>query len=182
MLIHHVERRTVSIKLFGSFVRYEPNKLNPGSHTQTCPVTPGVIPMASPLPLRPSIDHTPRPESAVVLGEDDSSDVLEALASDTARAILSALTDGPATATDVAEEAGTSLQNAHYHLTNLREADLVTEAGTWYSEKGREMPVYAVTSERLELRFTADGRSRTEESTQHAGPDASVRRSALSGD
>jgi DNA-binding transcriptional ArsR family regulator len=181
LLIHHVEGRIVSIKLFGSFVRYKPNKLNFGSNTRL-PGPPGVIPMASPLPLRPPIDHTPRHESAVVLGEDDSTDVLEALASDTARAILSALTKGPATASDVADEAGTSLQNAHYHLTNLRAADLVTEAGTWYSEKGREMPVYAVTSERLELRFSPPSDSPSRDGRQHSEPDSRPRHAPLLSD
>lgn len=109
--------------------------------------------MASPLPLRPSIDHTPRAQSAIDLGADGTTDVLESLASGTARDILCALASEPATATEVADHVGTSVQNAHYHLTNLLEADLVSDVGTWYSSKGREMSVYAVTSERLELRI-----------------------------
>ncbi|WP_245902759.1 ArsR/SmtB family transcription factor [Salinigranum rubrum] len=79
--------------------------------------------------------------------------MLESLAPETARKILSTLADRPATASDVADRVDTSVQNAHYHLSKLRDADLVTDAGTWYSSKGKEMTVYALTSNRLELRI-----------------------------
>ena len=131
--------------------------------------------MASPLPLRPSIDHTPRSESAIVLGEDDTTDVLESLASETARDLLSALADEPATASELADAVGTSLQNAHYHLTNLREAGLVTAAGTWYSSKGKEMTVYAVTSERLELQIGSAERTGRAETDRRSSSDSSSR-------
>ena len=110
--------------------------------------------MASPHPRRPSSEHTPQPASAIALSDDASTTVFESLASDTAREILATLAEEPATASELAEAVDTSLQNAHYHLTNLQEADLVIEAGTWYSSKGKEMPVYAVTSERLELQIS----------------------------
>ena len=109
--------------------------------------------MASALPLRPSIDHTPRPSSEFDLTEDDSSTVLDSLASETARAVLTTLADGPATASDIADEVDTSIQNAHYHLSNLCEAGIVASVGTWYSAKGKEMPVYDLTSEEIQLRI-----------------------------
>lgn len=159
---HQDNGRNVSIKLFGSFVRYESNKTNLGSVGLAAERDT----MASPLPLRPSIDHTPRTQSAIDLGEESSTEVFESLAAETARDIVSTLADGPATASDIAERVDTSLQNVHYHLSKLRDADLVTDVGTWYSSKGREMTVYAVTSERLELRIGDGGSSTTSDTTQ----------------
>lgn len=119
--------------------------------------------MASPLPLRPSIDHTPRPCSVYDLTEDDSSTVLDSLASETARAILATLADGPATASDIADEVDTSVQNAHYHLSNLREAGIISSVGTWYSSKGKEMPVYDLTTEEIQLRIGSHTRDHSSE-------------------
>lgn len=73
---------------------------------------------------------------------EDAGPVLDALASETARAIVAELQDEPATATEIADRIDTSLQNVSYHLADLEETALVTEVGTRYSEKGREMTVY----------------------------------------
>ena len=102
------------------------------------------------LPSRPPVDRDDVGPSlrAVDDGSDRAFDVLR---SATARAILQTLYEEPAAASDVADRVGTSLQNVHYHLGNLREADLVTVAGTWYSEKGTEMKVYAPADEPLML-------------------------------
>lgn len=77
------------------------------------------------------------------LDSDEAGDLLSSLASDTARAILTALHEDPATASEIATRVDTSLQNARHHLGNLEEAGLVRVADTRYSEKGREMKVYA---------------------------------------
>lgn len=111
--------------------------------------------MSSPLPLQRPIDHTPHSESAIQLTDDDSSRILESLASENAREILAVLADDPDTASSVAEKVDTSLQNVDYHINNLLDAGLISEVGTWYSAKGKEMTVYGVTSERLELQFSA---------------------------
>ncbi|PSQ05819.1 ArsR family transcriptional regulator [Halobacteriales archaeon QS_6_71_20] len=74
---------------------------------------------------------------------DDADAVLSALSSDTAREILSALHERPGPASDVAERVDSSLQNTQYHLNRLREAGVVEVADTVYSQKGREMDVYA---------------------------------------
>ncbi|RBI63264.1 ArsR family transcriptional regulator [halophilic archaeon] len=88
-----------------------------------------------------------------VLGvdSDDADDLLGALSSDTARALLSELHDDPATASELSERVDTSLQNAQYHLGNLEEADLIESVDTIYSEKGREMKVYAPADQPLVL-------------------------------
>jgi DNA-binding transcriptional ArsR family regulator len=125
------------------------------------------------LPLRPSIEHTPQSRSALVLGDEESTAVIESLSPETARRILSALADRPATASDVAERVDTSIQNAHYHLTNLRDANLVTDAGTWYSSKGTEMTVYALTSHRLELRIEAGDSAKSAPTSPPRTPTAS---------
>lgn len=109
--------------------------------------------MSTLLPLRPSVEHTPQSESVFVLEDNEATAVLETLASEKAREILSSLATEPATTSELAERVDTSIQNAQYHLSNLSEADLINEVGTWYSSKGNEMTVYAPTSKSLELRL-----------------------------
>lgn len=77
------------------------------------------------------------------LDSDEAGDLLSSLASDTARSVLTALHEEPATASEVADSVDTSLQNARHHLNSLQDADLVEVKTTRYSSKGREMNVYA---------------------------------------
>ena len=80
-----------------------------------------------------------------VLGveEDETASVFNALSSDTARRVLTALYDDPAPPSELADRLDMSVQNVSYHLDNLRGAGLVEVADTRYSEKGKEMKVYA---------------------------------------
>ena len=73
----------------------------------------------------------------------ETAEVMDALSSETRRAILDALFEEPTTPSELAAALDTSVQNAHYHLSALREAGLVESVGTRYSEKGKEMSVYA---------------------------------------
>jgi DNA-binding transcriptional ArsR family regulator len=82
---------------------------------------------------------------------EDAGDAFDVLSSETARRVLAIVYDEPATPPEVREEVGTSLQNVHYHLERLEDADLVEPAGTGYSEKGNEMTVYAPASEAVVL-------------------------------
>jgi len=77
------------------------------------------------------------------LDSEEAGDLLSSIACDTARDVLTALHDEPATASEVADRVDTSLQNARHHLENLQDAELVRVADTRYSSKGREMDVYA---------------------------------------
>jgi len=86
------------------------------------------------------IDDDPR---VIGMDSDDADAVLSAIASETAREILTVLHDEPATPAEVAAAVDTSLQNAQYHLQRMAEADVIDVADTAYSEKGREMDVYA---------------------------------------
>ncbi|MFB6176954.1 MAG: ArsR/SmtB family transcription factor, partial [Halobaculum sp.] len=92
------------------------------------------------------------PESEVRvcwLDDEDAETLINSLSSDTARSILTALHGGHSTASELAEEVDTSVQNVRHHLDNLREAGLAEVAGTRYSVKGREMDVYAPADDRL---------------------------------
>ncbi|GAA0266491.1 hypothetical protein GCM10009000_098530 [Halobacterium noricense] len=111
--------------------------------------------------MLPSRSTVERGDGSRVVGirEDAADEVFEALSSSTAREILAALYEEPDTASSVADDVGTSLQNATYHLEKLVAADLVEVADTWYSEQGREMNVYAPASESLVV-FATDEASK----------------------
>ena len=83
------------------------------------------------------------------LDDDDAADLIGSLSSGTSRAVLTALHDEPATASELSDQVDTSLQNVRHHLNNLRDAGLVRVADTRYSVKGREMNVYAPTDDPL---------------------------------
>lgn len=83
------------------------------------------------------------------LDDEDAERLICSLSSKTARSILSALHDEPATATELSKAVSTSVQNVRHHLTKLQAADLVEVVDTRYSVKGREMKVYAPATDPL---------------------------------
>lgn len=96
-------------------------------------------------PLRsPVTDESGEPR---VLGIDteDADAVFGALSSETARHVYGLVADDPRTASDIAEELDSSIQNVRYHLDNLKEAGLVEVVDVWYSSRGSEMDVYGST-------------------------------------
>jgi DNA-binding transcriptional ArsR family regulator len=103
-----------------------------------------------------------RPDTAKVLdvSGEEASATFDALGSETARRIMAAVYEQPRTPVEIHEEVGTSLQNVHYHLDKLEEADLLKPAGVGYSEKGNEMTVYAPASEAVVL-FAGEERERS---------------------
>jgi DNA-binding transcriptional ArsR family regulator len=106
--------------------------------------------MSQVFPLRSAVELGDEREPRLVELDDDVADrVFEALSSRTARVILSALHREPRAASDLVDVTDTSLQNVQYHLENLAGADLIEVVDTWYSERGREMRVYAPTDEAL---------------------------------
>jgi len=106
----------------------------------------------------------------LAMNDAESDDVLAALSSETGRRTLRALYQEPRTPSEVASAVDTSLQNVHYHLTNLREADLVEQVDTVYSEKGNEMSVYGPASDPLVFVSDADDVPRIEQTLgQHVG-------------
>jgi len=108
--------------------------------------------MSSIFPIRDTVTRDePRDPRLVDLDEETADEVFEALASQTTRQIFLALHEEPQTASDLAEETDTSVQNVQYHLEKLTDIELVEVADTWYSERGSEMKVYAPMDESLVL-------------------------------
>jgi DNA-binding transcriptional ArsR family regulator len=103
------------------------------------------------LPLRAEVDADPEEARVLDIDGAEADRTFEVLSSETARHILSHVYDQPSTPPEIREEVGTSLQNVHYHLKRLEEADLVERAGVGYSETGTEMAVYAPRSEAVVL-------------------------------
>jgi DNA-binding transcriptional ArsR family regulator len=94
------------------------------------------------LPSTPDVsaDGDPR---VVGVDSEDADELLAALSSDTARRIVAELHENPAPPSKIADRVDSSLQNVQYHLGRLDDAGVVEVVGTAYSEKGREMDVYA---------------------------------------
>ncbi|MDS0292749.1 ArsR/SmtB family transcription factor [Halogeometricum luteum] len=86
------------------------------------------------------VDASPR---VIGLDDDDADGLLSALSSATARRLLATLHEEPANPAALADAVDTSLQNVQYHLGRLEDAGAVEVVDTVYSEKGREMKVYA---------------------------------------
>ncbi|WP_435066922.1 ArsR/SmtB family transcription factor [Haloplanus sp. C73] len=82
--------------------------------------------------------------SVLSLDDDATRDVIEALSSETAYEIFQLLNETPATPARIADDLDQSVQNVHYHLTNLHDSGVIEVTDTCYSEKGREMDVYVV--------------------------------------
>lgn len=101
------------------------------------------------LPSRAEV--SPDPDEPEVLDLSTADEALDALGSQTARAILATLYEEPRSPPEVREAVGTSIQNVHYHLERMETAGLIEPAGTGYSEKGNEMTVYAPAREALVL-------------------------------
>jgi DNA-binding transcriptional ArsR family regulator len=106
--------------------------------------------MADLLPSRPDTSAADEAEPRVIgVDSDDADALLSALSSNTARKLLSALHEEPDTPSSLADRLDTSLQNVQYHLGKLESASVVRVIDTVYSEKGREMKVYAPTDRPL---------------------------------
>lgn len=99
--------------------------------------------MGSLFPFQSDVDVDTDGSRLLGIEEEAADEVFDALSSQTARTILAAVYEEPRPASDLADAADTSLQNARYHLDGLRDAGLVDVADTWYSERGTEMKVYA---------------------------------------
>ena len=108
------------------------------------PVSADAKRMADLLPSAPDTSAVEDADPRVIgVDSDDAADLLGALSSETARELLAALHDDPANAAKLADEVDTTIQNAQYHLGKLEEAGIIEVIDTVYSEKGREMKVYA---------------------------------------
>jgi len=108
--------------------------------------------MSSIFPLRQTVSNDEQGGPRLVdLDEETADEVFEALSARTTRQIFLSLHEQPQTASDLAEETDTSVQNVQYHLKKLQDVELVEDVDTWYSERGSEMNVYAPRDESLVL-------------------------------
>ena len=108
--------------------------------------------MSSPIARLGGQVRSPDASPAVVdVSGDDAGELVDALGSETARELYSALHDDPAPPSELARELDTSVQNVHYHLSKLREAGVVESVGTRLSEKGNEMTVYGPAADPIVL-------------------------------
>lgn len=104
--------------------------------------------MARLLPTSTDASPVREGDPSVLCIEDDRIDeVFSVLSTDMARTIFRELNRSALTASEIADTHDTSIQNVSYHLENLEESGLISVVDTCYSEKGREMSVYAVTTE-----------------------------------
>lgn len=100
--------------------------------------------MADLLPSSPDPNAGEDTEPRVIgLDSDDADELLAAISSETARRLLASLHEEPATPSELSDRVDTSLQNAQYHLEKLGDAGAIQVVDTCYSEKGREMNVFA---------------------------------------
>ncbi|WP_132058208.1 ArsR/SmtB family transcription factor [Halorussus amylolyticus] len=85
------------------------------------------------------------------VGNAETDAVLDALSPETRREVYRTLFESPGTPSEIADRIDTSVQNIHYHLSTLEEAELIAPVDTRYSEKGNEMTVYAPATDPLVL-------------------------------
>lgn len=96
-------------------------------------------------------------DGVITIDDDEADRVFAALSADSARELLSALNEAPATVPELAEVTGLTPQNVSYHLGNLEEADLVAAVETVGAENGAT--VYAPTRSVTVSTATARGHS-----------------------
>lgn len=82
-------------------------------------------------------------DGVITIDDEEADRVFAALSADSARELLSALNEAPATVPELAEVTGLTPQNVSYHLGKLEAADLVAAAET--AEAGNGATVYAST-------------------------------------
>ncbi len=76
------------------------------------------------------------------LGE-ESKKITQVISNDTAREVIELLADAPLSASDIAERLKIPLTTVAYNLENLENVGLVRIEKIKYSEKGREVKIYA---------------------------------------
>jgi len=89
-------------------------------------------------------DNSPGEEKLLILplGE-ESKKLTQVISNDTARKIIELLADAPLSATDIADRLQAPLTTIAYNLENLESVGLVKVERIKYSEKGREVKIYA---------------------------------------
>ena len=92
---------------------------------------------------RPGADHTGDEKLLVLPLGEESKLITQTIANDTARQILELLADGALSTSAIAKKLEIPLTTAQYNVEKLIEAKLVVVEKTKYSEKGRQVKLYA---------------------------------------
>lgn len=100
---------------------------------------------------RPSNEDAPL--SLVEMDDETAVDILAVLGSETTYLVYKQLHEEPQLPRELAEQTNSSIQNVHYHLDKLEEADLIEPVETWYSDNGVEMKLYAPVHNPLVISF-----------------------------
>jgi DNA-binding transcriptional ArsR family regulator len=105
--------------------------------------------------------RSPSADRVLGIDDDETELVLDALSTASARRILTALNDSPATAPELADSTGLTAQNVSYHLGKLVDAELVRLDGERGTD-GNAATVYApakrtVVSTESDVTFTRPG-------------------------
>ncbi|MDV2481997.1 helix-turn-helix transcriptional regulator [Methanoculleus sp. Wushi-C6] len=82
-------------------------------------------------------------------GDERAQKIARAMASQTANAVIQAFGGGPLTSSEIARLMKIPITTASYHIDNLLDAGLIEVAETRWSEKGREVKVYALANQVL---------------------------------
>ncbi len=92
----------------------------------------------------PENEKDPSDEKLLILplGE-ESKKITQVISNDTARQIIELLADAPLSASDIADRLHAPLTTITYNLENLESVGLVKVERIRYSEKGREVKIYA---------------------------------------
>ncbi len=92
----------------------------------------------------PENEKDPSDEKLLILplGE-ESKKITQVISNDTARQIIELLADAPLSASDIAEHLQAPLTTVTYNLENLESVGLIKVEKIKYSEKGREVKIYA---------------------------------------
>src|SRR5512138_200479 len=100
-------------------------------------------PMADDDDDRSGTDHTRDDKLLVLPIGEESKLITQTIANDTARQILELLAEGAMSTSAIARKLDIPLTTAQYNVEKLIEAKLVVVEKTKYSEKGREVKLYA---------------------------------------
>ena len=92
----------------------------------------------------PENEKYPGEEKLIILplGE-ESKKITQVISNDTARQIIELLADAPLSASDIAQSLHAPLTTVAYNLENLESVGLIKVDKIKYSEKGREVKIYA---------------------------------------
>lgn len=105
--------------------------------------------------LRGTDAEVTRSGTLLTFADDSLEERWDALGSTKARNIFNLLQSETLPPPDIASELDLSSQTVHYHLGRLVDADLVSVVGQGYSEKGKEMDIYAANHDPLVVASTS---------------------------